>query len=118
MRSLTFIEPFWPGLTRKPWAVRTIALLLPTWPKATAPRPWPAPKKLSPGVIGKLVILARACSVDNESLIRVRIRAAELRIRSRFPESMSKIQTPHEAVRHTLPKTVYFFYGQETTILI
>ena len=35
-----------------------------------------------------------------------------------IPESMSKIQTPHEAVRHTLPKTVYFFYGQETTILI
>ncbi len=26
-----------------------------------------------------------------------------------IPESMSKIQTPHEAVRHTLPKTVYFF---------
>jgi len=25
-----------------------------------------------------------------------------------IPESMSKIQTPHEAVRHTLPKTVYF----------
>src|SRR5271157_4880675 len=67
MRSPTFIEPFWPGPTRKPWAVRTITLLLPTWPKATGPRPWPAPKKLSPGDIGRLVTLATNCGVDNES---------------------------------------------------
>jgi hypothetical protein len=53
MRSPTFIEPFWPSPTRKPPAMLTIILLLPSWPKATAQAPWQTLKKPSPEVSAK-----------------------------------------------------------------